>query len=129
MKIFLSHNMMPLKTSHSEPNHYNPQFKFNSFCVGPGHYVILQNTSDYPVKFRLASFLENCVSSYKADSTTDLKYDTNNDNLINLLDLAFLASKYNSTNLNSNFYIKCDLNNDGICDIYDIVMLSSIMNY
>ncbi|MGL4107941.1 immunoglobulin-like domain-containing protein [Clostridium sp. LP20] len=41
-----------------------------------------------------------------------------------IIDLAYVASKYNLLKGDGNYDITCDMNNDGIIDIYDVVIVS-----
>lgn len=51
-------------------------------------------------------------------------FDVNEDNKLNIVDLASLATKYNTS---SDLASRYDLNRDGIIDVYDMVMLSKAL--
>ncbi len=53
-----------------------------------------------------------------------LKKDVNKDGVIDIKDIALIASNYNYNNSNINWNADLDINNDGIIDIYDIVLVS-----
>jgi len=51
-------------------------------------------------------------------------YDFNNDNKVNIIDLAALSNLYNKSNRSMGFKIEYDYNDDNIIDIYDLVRLA-----
>ncbi|SHK16295.1 N-acetylmuramoyl-L-alanine amidase [Clostridium cavendishii DSM 21758] len=61
---------------------------------------------------------------YAQDSNELMKYDFNNDNIINSKDIDEITNKYNTYKDDGRYDKKYDLNNDGIIDIYDIAMVS-----
>ena len=63
---------------------------------------------------------EEGVKNIKLNALGDL----NNDGIIDINDIAFMASKYNLTSTSSNWNKAYDLNNDNIIDIFDLVILS-----
>ena len=67
------------------------------------------------------------------DSTLDLskiilssREDVNKDGVINIEDIALVASAYNYQNTDNNWNADYDINNDSIIDIYDIVLVSKL---
>ena len=53
-----------------------------------------------------------------------LRYDTNSDSEVNIIDLANIAKKFNSKRTDINWEEKYDYYGDGIIDIYDLVKIS-----
>lgn len=53
--------------------------------------------------------------------------DVNEDGIIDILDLSFVALHYNQTNASLNWYEKCDINKDKIVDIFDLVIVSKCL--
>ena len=53
-----------------------------------------------------------------------LRYDTNADSQVNIIDIANIAKEYNSKRTDINWEEKFDYNGDGIIDIYDLVKIS-----
>jgi len=50
--------------------------------------------------------------------------DINQDDIVDVLDIALLANHYNNAIGQTNYNIIYDLNKDGIIDIYDLVLVS-----
>lgn len=52
------------------------------------------------------------------------KCDINKDGIVNILDMALIAKRYNVKNTDTNWDSTFDFNNDGIVDIFDLVLCS-----
>lgn len=55
------------------------------------------------------------------------KEDLNNDGVIDIEDLAIIASKYNLDNKNKNWNKKLDINNHWVIDIFDLINISKLL--
>ncbi|MBU3137182.1 hypothetical protein KPL39_12990, partial [Clostridium gasigenes] len=82
--------------------------------LGAGEIVDIKLSKGTEVKFYLP---------YESMSGVVEKEDINNDKVIDVLDLAQVAVKYNEKS-NIQKYNKHDINRDGIVDIYDIVLIA-----
>jgi hypothetical protein len=58
------------------------------------------------------------------DIKLNIEGDLNNDGIIDITDIALMATKYNLTSTSPDWNKDYDLNNDNIIDIFDLVMLS-----
>ena len=58
------------------------------------------------------------------DIKLNVEGDLNNDGIIDINDIALMATKYNLTSTSSSWNKAYDLNNDDIIDIFDLVILS-----
>jgi N-acetylmuramoyl-L-alanine amidase len=73
------------------------------------------------------------LGNVKADTVTtstetvSVIYDTNNDNIIDLIDLATIAQNYNTIKSDINWKEQYDSNCDGVIDIYDLVKVSKLI--
>ncbi|MBU3133136.1 hypothetical protein KPL40_11810, partial [Clostridium gasigenes] len=85
-----------------------------SISLGAGEMVDIKLSRETEVKFYLPYEIMNGVVE---------KEDINNDKVIDVLDLAQIAVKYNEKS-NIEKYNKYDINRDGIVDIYDIVLIA-----
>lgn len=63
---------------------------------------------------------QNSLNSIKIKD----EYDLNDDGVIDINDIAFMATRYNLTSTSSSWNKACDLNKDNIIDIFDLVILS-----
>ena len=54
---------------------------------------------------------------------SEIAEDVNNDNKVDELDLALIASLYNSKSGDANWVIRADVNKDNIIDVYDLVLV------
>lgn len=54
--------------------------------------------------------------------------DINNDKIVDIKDIASVASNYNIINNNPNWSDNYDLNNDGVIDIYDLTAISRLLD-
>lgn len=54
----------------------------------------------------------------------NLSSDINHDGAVDMIDLAFIGSKYNAKSTSTSYNSDCDFNKDNIIDIYDVVSVS-----
>ena len=80
-------------------------------------------------KMMIEFLYDSCTGSVWLDDVKHVleKEDINEDGIIDILDLAVIANKYNQVRGESNWYEKYDINNDGAIDIYDLIHISSKM--
>lgn len=127
---FNSNDNKFIDNSMDDINKYDISYQGNSIDLVSSNYIILENVSSHPVKFRLPSKFSHYVSPYVIQNREVIysKYDLNKDDSIDLQDVAILASNYNLLTYGSN-YSKYDLNKNNVCDIYDLsIMLYIISN-
>lgn len=69
----------------------------------------------------------NISDYYTLTVKNDNREDVNNDDLVDILDLALVARKYNILDGDNLWDTNLDVNDDGIIDVFDITMISKKM--
>ncbi|SDP85040.1 dockerin type I domain-containing protein [Clostridium gasigenes] len=131
-KSFIFKNNLNTRTQiFSNANHYGGRYNFDmyssdgtstaevknssgSISLGAGEIVDIKLSMGAEFSFYLPYEIMNGIVE---------KGDINNDKVIDVLDLAQVAVKYNEKS-NIQKYNKHDINRDGIVDIYDIVLIA-----
>lgn len=96
---------------------------FGNFYIEP----YINDVSDEPEN------IEVCITDRRGNSEIIMfrvvheKFDVNKDNDLDILDLAMLAGKYNTSRNESGYDIKLDYNRDGIIDIFDLIQVARNM--
>lgn len=94
--------------------------QFGDFYIEP-HVNNYSDTVEY-IDLRITDPWEN--TTVKKIKVVHSKFNINNDDTFDLLDLASISTKYNKTQNMQGYDIKLDFNKDGIIDLLDLVKLS-----
>lgn len=86
---------------------------------GSDELIIYNSTDDF--YFSTNKDLSNC-NIYVSKNTN--REDVNNDGLIDIVDIALVAEKYNLINSDKNWDANIDVNEDKIVDLFDITLIS-----
>lgn len=79
-------------------------------------------SEDYWWISKLQEYYKNPVMLDEVKDS-EIAEDVNNDNKVDELDLALIASSYNSKSGDANWVIRADVNKDNIIDVYDLVLV------
>lgn len=98
-------------------NEYS-SYKSNSSLPIPANYSVTLSAITDPVTIYIPSYIFG----------PSIEYDINKDKNIDMLDMAYISSKYNLTSDNPNYSSDCDLILDRKIDIYDLCEISKYLN-